>query len=949
MAQTILELQLKGVDEAKASVQGLSEELVKQKDNQAKLKKEIKELEKTMKEEKGANDATIKSLAQKNIELEKSRKITRENTTALRQNIKVLDAQEGSLDQMRASLNLLQKEYAALDQTTQEGAMAADAMKQRIQALDTAVKAQEESIGDHRRSVGDYGKALQGLGQYFPILGANISATAPFLGDFGQKINKFAPLINVMGQNLGFAGGKMNEFVSSASEGPSILKQTQNAISKMPKGLKAMRAGFVAATSGIYGAVKASLAFLATPIGLALTAIVAAAGAAIYAFSSANKKAEREATAARKKFEEERYKIEQEFKAMNEVLAEALIISDAQLKVVKKGFSDAFADLNTLYEQAGKNGGKAYGDNFASTVEASVEASKKTTKQQFEAERAIIEEQLRLADENLLRFGAEQTARNLEQAENADASSRRIAENLRRQLRINYESYGQAEESFKTLTQQLEQLETQYKSDIAEAEALGKATIELSENFDDATLSAADLLAIEEKLEKEREARAEARRKQREEEREAEEKRKKMIAELLDKESERTLTEEQLIDKRFYDKLRELELDGDITKMTEKELELRTALYAKYNDDLKDLRDKNEADAEKTAQESFNKSLKLLQDNLAMDILVRETAMLENLRNEKLTEEQKLQLQKDFQDESLELQREGLVKQIQLIEGTLGEGETTAELEQLRNALAKLGLEIQDLGKDEEGKTLADILGLDDEDDLEKISQGIAGIEAGLGAMSDLAQAKAQERLSRVDQMLQQGVINEEEATRKKEQIQKEAARKQQKIDVVQAVINTAKAVTAGLASTPFLPVGLIMGGIAAAQGAAQIKMIRSQKFAQGGILNGPSHAQGGIPMFSKGGAFYGEAEGGEAVLTKGVMANPALASMASALNVAGGGVPFFANGGVLDPIQSATPTDRAADIIASGLKSRQPVLVVEQLRERENSVDVIESLRTIG
>jgi hypothetical protein len=139
------------------------------------------------------------------------------------------------------------------------------------------------------------------------------------------------------------------------------------------------------------------------------------------------------------------------------------------------------------------------------------------------------------------------------------------------------------------------------------------------------------------------------------------------------------------------------------------------------------------------------------------------------------------------------------------------------------------------------------------------------------------------------------------------------------------------------------------MAGIATAQGAAQIKMIKSQKFAKGGILNGPSHAQGGIPMFSKGGAFYGEAEGGEAVLTKGVMKNPALASMASAINVAGGGVPFFANGGVLDPIQSATPTDRAADIIASGMKSRQPVLVVEQLRERENSVDVIESLRTIG
>ena len=384
--------------------------------------------------------------------------------------------------------------------------------------------------------------------------------------------------------------------------------------------------------------------------------------------------------------------------------------------------------------------------------------------------------------------------------------------------------------------------------------------------------------------------------------------------------------------------------------MTAQELEARTELYAQYNKDLEDLRKENEENEKAAQQESLDNSIQAIEDKLAMEMLIKETAMLNELRNFQGTEEQKLALQEQFQNESLELQKDALIKQIELIESTLGDGKTNAALEQLRNALAAINLEMDDLGKDEDGEEIdiAELLGLDEEG-ARRLEQSIAGVEAGLSAMSQLAQSRAAERMANVDQMLQQGVINEEEATRKKEEIQKEAARKQQKIDIVQAVINTAKAVTAGLASTPFLPVGLIMGGIAAAQGAAQIKMIRSQKFAKGGILNGPSHAQGGIPMFSKGGAFYGEAEGGEAVLTKGVMANPALASMASAINVAGGGVPFFANGGVLDPIQSATPTDRAADIIASGLKSRQPVLVVEQLRERENSVDVIESLRTIG
>jgi len=406
-----------------------------------------------------------------------------------------------------------------------------------------------------------------------------------------------------------------------------------------------------------------------------------------------------------------------------------------------------------------------------------------------------------------------------------------------------------------------------------------------------------------------------------------------------DKLEEFTLTEEQQLNKRFQDKLRELDLDKDITQMTADELAAREELEEQHNDNLQDLRDKNTAEA-----------IKQLNDGFKMQGLIKETAHLNELRNEELTKEQKLQLQKDFQAESLELQRQGLIDQIALIEGTLGNNETTAALEQLRNALASVNLEISDLGKDEDGepKTLADRLGLNEEQ-VAKINQGVAGVEAGLDVMTQLTQAKAAERLANVDQMLQQGVINEEQAEKKKEQIKKDAARKQQKIDIVQALINTAKAVTAGLASQPFLPVGLIMGGIAAAQGAAQIKMIKSQKFAKGGLLSGPSHAQGGIQMFSKGGAFYGEAEGGEAVLTKGVMKNPALASMASAINVAGGGVPFFENGGVLQPIQSATPTDRAADLITAGLKSRQPVLVVEQLRERENSVDVIESLRTIG
>jgi hypothetical protein len=222
-------------------------------------------------------------------------------------------------------------------------------------------------------------------------------------------------------------------------------------------------------------------------------------------------------------------------------------------------------------------------------------------------------------------------------------------------------------------------------------------------------------------------------------------------------------------------------------------------------------------------------------------------------------------------------------------------------------------------------------------------------LSQGLEVVSMSIEARQRDRINRVDQELAQGLINEEQATRKREQIQKQFARKQQAVDIGQALINTALGITGAFTQKPFTPANFVMAGLVGAQGLAQVALIKKQKFSKGGVLSGPSHAQGGIPMFSQGGAVYGEAEGGEIVLTKGVLKNPALASMASAINVAGGGVSFFENGGILDPIQSATPTERAADIIASGMKQRQPVLVLEQLKEREQSVNVIESLRTIG
>lgn len=121
---------------------------------------------------------------------------------------------------------------------------------------------------------------------------------------------------------------------------------------------------------------------------------------------------------------------------------------------------------------------------------------------------------------------------------------------------------------------------------------------------------------------------------------------------------------------------------------------------------------------------------------------------------------------------------------------------------------------------------------------------------------------------------------------------------------ITQASIDTFSAINRVLADPspiPFLVRALNAAAIGIT-GFANVTKIKNQQFHRGAILEGPSHANGGIP-FSVGGVPRFEAEGGEAIINKRSMANPRLRSIASAVNVAGGGIPFQRGGDI--PFQS--------------------------------------------
>lgn len=140
----------------------------------------------------------------------------------------------------------------------------------------------------------------------------------------------------------------------------------------------------------------------------------------------------------------------------------------------------------------------------------------------------------------------------------------------------------------------------------------------------------------------------------------------------------------------------------------------------------------------------------------------------------------------------------------------------------------------------------------------------------------------------------------EQRTADEREQIEREAFERKKNLDTAQALINTALAITNALATTqPFIPVAIIAAATAAASGAVQVAQIRSQKFGGGGLLQGKSHAQGGIPGIVAGTTPV-EMEGGEAIINK--QSTRKHLPLLSAINRDGGGVPLMARGGLPVP-----------------------------------------------
>ena len=134
-------------------------------------------------------------------------------------------------------------------------------------------------------------------------------------------------------------------------------------------------------------------------------------------------------------------------------------------------------------------------------------------------------------------------------------------------------------------------------------------------------------------------------------------------------------------------------------------------------------------------------------------------------------------------------------------------------------------------------------------------------------------QQLADEQLLYAQRLAEERKLADEEKALKNKQAQQEAnARKMElRYQMVMAVANTAQGASKALAQWGW-PLGGIFAGVIAALGAVQVAMIAKQigaikpiKYADGGIINGKSHSQGGVPV----GNTNIEVEGGEMVVSR--------------------------------------------------------------------------------
>lgn len=382
-------------------------------------------------------------------------------------------------------------------------------------------------------------------------------------------------------------------------------------------------------------------------------------------------------------------------------------------------------------------------------------------------------------------------------------------------------------------------------------------------------------------------------------------------AEKAAKKNEEQKKWEASVDQRFYE--RKLELlkaqGGDLKKEIEYEQKILDArykqdliTYEEYHHQIALLQakwDKHKGDeAEKAAEEARKAEEKRREeanrrykewlkerDKMIADHEKANKELYDGLAD--MQDRQAKQREKEFDDFNKDLEKRVQAqiawnkKQDEL------EKEREAKKKEQQQATINKGIELQQevmQGISDVFQAQADAISRNIEQIDKEIDRSERQIQRHQNNITNYMQLAEMERGAERDALIQ-AAKDEQEVMKQKEKAEDEARKKKEKLEkeqkvaefkakktnlanqLLQGLANTALGVTQALAQTP--PASYVMAALTGAMGAIQTGIISAQmgklKLANGGLLDGPLHSQGGIPVGNTG----VEVEGGEYVVNR--------------------------------------------------------------------------------
>ncbi len=327
----------------------------------------------------------------------------------------------------------------------------------------------------------------------------------------------------------------------------------------------------------------------------------------------------------------------------------------------------------------------------------------------------------------------------------------------------------------------------------------------------------------------------------------------------------------------------------------------------------------------------------------------------DSLEYKKLAD-QKIKIEEDFQKKKSDLANQQAVMALNTAQTVVNSLQSINNLANqiTQNQIDESNQRIEDLNEknSEIDQNISD-LDARAQESLERINELETNLSDARGERSSILRDQLEEEKGQrkdlqdqQDKETKRKLENEKKIQKEKEtqeRLDKERKKRQQALDIITAVIQTALAVLQALATLPppYSYIAAVASGVA---GAAEIATISSQKYEQGGYLDGPSHDEGGIKGTGK---FSNvEVEGGEFIVNKRATAQ--YRGVLESIN-GGSGVSTgkMAVGGVLpnfDNVNSITNTtnNRLQQAID------RPVFVsVQEFRSVDNRVRTIEDEST--